>query len=37
MMKDGKITLSGGFELSKQIEKYGYNQSFELEGNETHE
>jgi len=33
MMKDGKITKSGGFDLSKQIEKYGYNQSFELEGN----
>ncbi len=37
MMKDGKITKNGGFELSKQIEKYGYNQSFELEGNISHE
>ena len=33
MMKDGSITISGDIELSKQIEKYGYNQSFELEGN----
>ena len=33
MMKDGKISLSGDFELSKKIEKYGYNQSFIVEGN----
>ena len=33
MMKDGCISLSGDMNLSKQIEKYGYNQSFELEGN----
>ena len=37
MMKDGSITISGDIELSKQIEKYGYNQSFELEGKITHE
>lgn len=33
MMKDGKIVKSGDFELSKLIEKYGYNQSFAIEGN----
>lgn len=37
MMKDGKITMSGDSNLSKLIEKYGYNQSFELEGNKNHE
>ena len=33
MMKDGKITLNGDYNLAKNIEKYGYNKSFELEGN----
>ena len=37
MMKDGKIVKSGDFELSKLIEKYGYNQSFDIEGNYNHE
>ena len=37
MMKDGKITLSGDYNLSKLIEKYGYNQSFELEGISSYE
>ena len=37
MMKDGKITMSGDYKLSKLIEKYGYNQSFELEGKNTYE
>ena len=37
MMKNGTISLSGNYELSKQIEKYGYNQSFELEGNNNYE
>ena len=32
MMKDGSISLSGDIKLSKQIEKYGYNKSFILEG-----
>ena len=32
MMKDGKIEISGDYSLAKQIEKYGYNQTFELEG-----
>ena len=35
--KDGKITLSGDYNLSKLIEKHGYNQSFELEGNSSYE
>ena len=30
MMKDGHITLSGDYDLSKKIEKYGYNQSFDV-------
>ena len=33
MMKDGKIIKSGDSKLSKLIEKYGYNQSFDIEGN----
>ena len=37
MMKDGKIVQSGSFNLAKLIEKNGYNQSFELEGNNSHE
>ena len=37
MMKDGKITMSGDYSLSKLIEKYGYNKSFDIEGNETNE
>ena len=37
MMKDGKIVKDGDYNLSKLIEKYGYNQSFELEGSENHE
>ena len=31
MMKDGKIVKSGDYNLSKLIEKYGYNQSFDIE------
>lgn len=30
MMKDGHITLSGDYSLAKKIEKYGYNQSFDV-------
>lgn len=30
MMKDGKITISGDYELAKKIEKYGYNETFDL-------
>lgn len=37
MMKNGKIVKSGDFSLSKLIEKYGYNQSFDIEGNSNHE
>ena len=37
MMKEGKIIQSGDFNLSKQIEKYGYNQSFVIEGNDSNE
>ena len=33
ILKDGHIVKSGNYELSKLIEKNGYNQSFELEGN----
>ena len=33
MMKDGKISISGDFKLAKLIEKNGYNQSFDIEGN----
>lgn len=33
MMKDGTIIKSGDSKLSKLIEKYGYNQSFDIEGN----
>ena len=29
MMKDGKINLSGDYELAKKIEKYGYNKTFD--------
>ena len=32
MMKDGKIVKNGDFKLSKLIEKYGYNKSFDIEG-----
>ena len=31
MMKDGKIFKSGDFNLAKLIEKYGYNQSFDMD------
>ncbi len=31
-MQDGKIALSGTFKLAKLIEKYGYNQSFDIKG-----
>ncbi len=37
MMKGGKIVQSGDYNLSKLIEKYGYNQSFDIEGNEKNE
>ena len=30
MMKDGKITISGDYELAKKIEKHGYNEAFVL-------
>ena len=30
MMKDGTITNSGDFNLAKKIEKYGYNETFDL-------
>ena len=33
ILKEGHIVKSGDYSLSKLIEKYGYNQSFELEGN----
>ena len=32
MMKDGKIIKDGDYSLAKLIEKYGYNQSFDIEG-----
>ncbi|MBQ8891533.1 MAG: Fe-S cluster assembly ATPase SufC [Bacilli bacterium] len=37
MMKNGTISQSGDFKLAKLIEKNGYKETFELEGNETHE
>ena len=37
MMKNGTISKSGDFKLAKLIEKNGYKETFELEGNETHE
>ena len=37
MMKEGKIVKDGDFSLAKLIEKYGYNQSFDIEGNYNHE
>ena len=30
MMKDGKIIQSGDYSLAKKIEKYGYNETFDL-------
>ena len=30
MMKDGTITTSGDYKLAKEIEKHGYNESFDL-------
>ena len=30
MMKDGHINLSGDYSLAKKIEKYGYNQTFDV-------
>ena len=30
MMKDGNITNSGDYSLAKKIEKYGYNETFDL-------
>lgn len=30
MMKDGKLTLSGDYELATKIEKHGYNEAFVL-------
>ena len=37
MMKDGKIIQSGDYELAKKIEKYGYNESFDLGENKENE
>ena len=37
MMKEGKIVKSGNFKLSKLIEKYGYNKSFDVEGLDSYE
>ncbi|MBR3660619.1 MAG: Fe-S cluster assembly ATPase SufC [Bacilli bacterium] len=37
ILKNGHIVKSGDYNLSKLIEKYGYNQSFELEGNMNNE
>ena len=33
MMKDGKLTLNGDYTLAKEIEKYGYNETFALGDN----
>lgn len=30
MMKDGSISMSGDYNLAKKIEKYGYNQTFDV-------
>ena len=30
MMKDGTITISGDYKLAQKIEKYGYNETFDL-------
>lgn len=30
MMKDGRITMSSDYSLAKKIEKYGYNQTFDV-------
>ncbi len=35
MVKDGTIIKSGDFSLAKLIEKYGYNQSFDIKGDLT--
>ncbi len=32
MVKEGHISVSGDFSLAKLIEKYGYNQSFDIKG-----
>lgn len=37
MMKDGKIIQSGDYNLAKKIEKYGYNESFDLGENKENE
>ena len=37
MMKNGNIIQSGGFKLAKLIEKNGYKETFELEGNINYE
>ena len=37
MMKDGKIVKNGDYKLSKLIEKYGYNKSFDIEGLDLNE
>ena len=37
MMKNGTIVKNGDYSLAKLIEKYGYNKSFELEGNSLYE
>jgi len=37
MIKDGNIAQSGDYNLAKLIEKYGYNKSFDIEGNSFYE
>jgi len=37
MMKDGQIMLSGDFSLAQKIEKYGYNQAFDVVGDVVNE
>ena len=35
MMKDGAINISGDYRLAKKIEKYGYNEAFDLGDNDA--
>ena len=35
MMKDGSIIQSGNYDLAKKIEKYGYNETFDLGDNDA--
>ena len=37
MMKDGKLTISGDYTLAGKIEKYGYNETFDLGDNDAME